>query len=468
MKSKKVFRLISLVAVMIGTIIMGLSAITAHATTGGTQPGNKVSITLNKLINNGNETITNTGNRVTVPSSMTPYNAAEYGNVTYTMYNIDKLMKDGDYTPESLVQAITQGKETPAEILTAQKEFTDAQKQNGNITQVAQNVISNTDGTTTMTNITNKGVYLILETAVDNTDHFTSISAPIIVSLPMKGTSSKLHLYPKNKVIPLTKDLKFTKVGQNPNQVNQDINLEGVKFQLTSSKTPTQIITSGANGKLDLQGIKINTEYTLKEIETINGYTLHPTGISVKFTVNKNGTISMIGEPKYFSLDGDKKGITIKNFLKTGGAKFEKVDAKNTETKLEGAKFKLSKVKDGVTSWAVFNGTTFASWTTNKDNATALVSGQYGTFSFTGVPYEADGAEGYSLIETEAPAGYVKSLDPIPVTINGSSSNTPAKQIKNKKYDLPITGGMGIWAFVLAGLALMGGSGYLYYKKQRA
>ena len=95
-----------------------------------------------------------------------------------------------------------------------------------------------------------------------------------------------------------------------------------------------------------------------------------------------------------------------------------KVDGKDANTKLEGAKFKLLDVTK--TNYAKVDTTTnkVLGWTSNEADATELVSDASGLFKVIGLD---DGT--YFLKETLAPSGYNTLAEPIKLVISANTNN---------------------------------------------
>lgn len=73
----------------------------------------------------------------------------------------------------------------------------------------------------------------------------------------------------------------------------------------------------------------------------------------------------------------------------------------------------------------------------------------------------------YYLVETKAPDGYNKLVEPIPFEIT-ENNETITRDIENvKKGIIPNTGGMGTYLFTALGLGMMATAGYLVLKKRR-
>ena len=100
-----------------------------------------------------------------------------------------------------------------------------------------------------------------------------------------------------------------------------------------------------------------------------------------------------------------------------------------------------------------------------------------------GLVLEGDIAYGtYSLTEVKAPSGYTKLANPITVTVNdegitvSENTNVKVKATNNTYvitvandllYELPHTGGTGIYLYMISGMLLMGGAAWILYKNKR-
>lgn len=472
-----------------------MTAIASDTTTDSTPE--TVTMKLHKLDNIGvgdtpqnkdREDIKNTGDEVEIPKSMSPYNADQYGKVTFSVYDISELFADKDGNKvqmtseqfktkrDALIEKITAGKTDPEELIATQKQFATEH----NLSPIDTQELEGTDGILTFDKLPNSGFYLIMETEVP-AHHLTGISAPMIIGLPLSDKDT-IHLYPKN-IVARDVDPEIHKVGINPLAPlsKKHVALEGVVFELReegSDKVLKELRTD-SKGNIEFGGLTVGTNYVLTE-HSIKNYPWYeqPEGrdikISLTFTVDKVGNVEVVSaqpDKKFFKVKGSWIGIV--NHLILGGAKFEKVDA-NSGKGLAGAKFKVQSLGKNGTSWAVFKNNQFEKWVKNKANATELTSTADGTFSFTGLPYVYDekvrGVTQYNLVETQAPAGYalVEDVIAFDITNDKDATEVKAQTIKNERYALPITGGMGIWLFLLIGSLLVGGAGYLYYRQRKA
>lgn len=144
----------------------------------------------------------------------------------------------------------------------------------------------------------------------------------------------------------------------------------------------------------------------------------------------------------------------------TGAVKIEKTDKLDETKKLAGAKFKVA------TSESNAKAGTFV---TDENNADIEVTTDaQGQAMIKGLAYADNGSDvSYWLVETEAPK-YEETVDgveteksynllknPVEVKVGKTTHNT-AVQIKNSKgLNLPLTGGIGIAIFAIAGISVM-------------
>ena len=156
----------------------------------------------------------------------------------------------------------------------------------------------------------------------------------------------------------------------------------------------------------------------------------------------------------------------------TGGLNLRKVDA-STGTPLSGAAFQIARdasraeladesvaketlVVNGVEHTVVFVDF-YPTQTLSGEKVYEAASGSDGTIRMYGLAYGT-----YYLVETKAPADYNLLSAPVEVTINASSHlDTSVVTVKNSKFLLPETGGMGTTLFTVAGLVTIGGASVL-------
>ncbi|WP_137597687.1 SpaA isopeptide-forming pilin-related protein [Paucilactobacillus kaifaensis] len=450
---------------------------------------NDVSIKVHKMMSNDTDVnkINNTGDELDASdlNGNTPYDPSMYGNAEFTLYRVDDWFDDeysssAEFTDaqEEYINAMT--KENPANAQSAvehQNDYLDRQVVQGNITKM-ETQTTKSDGTLDWSSVTNNGYYLIVESSVSAS--VDAISVPMMFRLPMadKAAGSTIHLYAKNQILDLDNEESITvkKMGVNPddptgsiNGVEDLIDLANVTFKLERQTgdgwtTVSDNFITGPDGNFSLKGLLPGNTYRLTEnVNPHNAY--EDKQVSVQFKLDSKGIITSFkadsdseSDAAYTNTSG-KQQITILNRLKLGEIPFSKVNENSTG--ISGAEFKLQHPEDD-TKYAQLDkdddGSTykFIGWT-YKDSATTIEGGE---FSITGLPHDK-----YKLEETKAPDGYTKLSKPIEFTIDGSTEEL--HEIMNEKYDLPITGGMGILLFILAGLALMGTSYYLYRRNQK-
>lgn len=105
------------------------------------------------------------------------------------------------------------------------------------------------------------------------------------------------------------------------------------------------------------------------------------------------------------------------------------------------------------------------------ESTTRFTTGADGTAVIPGLRTDADG-EQYTLVEVEAPAGYVLPQDPSTTVTVLPGTATPQVAIANEQvppYALPVTGGSGEAAFMIGGAGLLlGALGVMLLRRRRA
>lgn len=177
---------------------------------------------------------------------------------------------------------------------------------------------------------------------------------------------------------------------------------------------------------------------------------------------------------------GDIKVLSNEVVTRHRTVQINKFDKENPETKLVGAEFELyvcdvdknllEKVEVGTPDTA---GKRTSSWTTGADG-TAVIDGLHVT-NFADNAAVDDGAQmEYCLVETKAPEGYELLTQAISFALPGpepegevTAAKVDVPNIKSVSPNLPLTGGPGIIALVLAGLALIGGGAWYGLRSSR-
>ncbi len=168
--------------------------------------------------------------------------------------------------------------------------------------------------------------------------------------------------------------LKLTKKGDDGKL------LPGVEFTLSGNGI-TKKSASGRDGVVTFEGLHFG-KYTITETKAPQGYV--PAG-SINVEVKgdgSNGSVIQVGD-----VINKRTKLTVTKFAEDG------------ETALPGAKFVI-KSADG--KYVKVDGTSFASFADKKEDATAIVTGENGTFTLEYLPLGK-----YVLEEIEAPEGYM-------------------------------------------------------------
>lgn len=224
----------------------------------------------------------------------------------------------------------------------------------------------------------------------------------------------------------------------------------------------------------DYKGEEITVTYNLKVTED-----------AISIDTNNSATLTYSTNPK----DEEEKVTTPPVIVKVYSSEIiiNKFDASNEDTKLEGAKFILSKVnEDGVTVYYqainddgiitsttetliyTTTGLTEVKWVTNKEDASVLTTNNLGVIEFKGIENG-----NYSLIEIEAPNGYNLLPEPVDVTLEPEDEEVTKSvsmfvDVANSSgTELPTTGGIGTKIFMLLGSLLMGISSLILITNKR-
>lgn len=156
----------------------------------------------------------------------------------------------------------------------------------------------------------------------------------------------------------------------------------------------------------------------------------------------------------------DKTDDSDEPYVYTGAFQIVKTDAANSETKLADVEFDLvdandnpiyvSKTAEGVYVFDADGGS-------NK-----VVTNTNGNITVNGLAYGS-----YKLIETKTNNLYQLLTAPVDITVAAGTGNA-AVEIRNvKQPDLPLTGGMGTILFTVAGLALIGGAAFFFFRSRK-
>ena len=217
-------------------------------------------------------------------------------------------------------------------------------------------------------------------------------------------------------------------------------------------------------------------------VQEYQGYVGKDIVITYTATVNENAVVGSAGnansavltysnDPSNSNNKTENPPVVVKVY--TAKLVIDKVDGsvEDGTVKLAGAKFILTKTvevdEEGVTKYYKYdNVNNVVSWVNDQADATVVTTDDSGAASFKGLK-NGD----YSLVETEAPAGYNKLAEAVSVTINyaGDATNIGQDiQVENfSGSTLPETGGIGTTIFYAVGGVLVVGAGVLLITRKR-
>lgn len=478
----------------------------------------KVSITLHKVKDYKNGTITNTGSKLDLPGlEFLPgitFDAYDVTTDYYAAYDESVATKSVSEAITDAVAAVQGSKGVAPLGKTAVDTQTTAADGSAAFSLSAKSG-------------TRDAVYLFVEQASDGVE---TIADNLVVSLPIyeQGTNDAvlkdIHLYPKNT----TKDIRFYKeiiskkngVKQTDFSIGQTIDYQlkttipadiaatklvnGVAeklynvFQFVDTFQSDQLsfINDDATFSVAVAGggtLTKGEDYTVT-VATDAGTTtvttaLTPAGIN-KLAAFANKEISFDYQMKINSLEYIDTGIVNKakaifgndgttgidkwddetptdfETVKTGGYKFAKVDVNNNK-KLAGAEFVVR--KDNTDTAKYFKATAEGGqWVDTYKDATKYTTDTDGIVDVKGLEYGS-----YQLQETKAPEGYAlptgeAAYTEFVVEENSytTTSTTPLNIVNTPKGFLPSTGGTGIILFVALGVAMVGLAG-VYFTSRR-
>ena len=332
------------------------------------------------------------------------------------------------------------------------------------------------------------------------------VAGKVIASSDMKGdginnsdtTSDATIITFKNTLKP-TINLNLTKVWEN----TEDIILpDSIKIQLQRSsnagKNWETVKYDGKNETITLsQGYDGKWSYSFKDLDQYVNYTADPKVPYIYRVVEvsgDDGSETVIESGGYLNdkykvtytenVDCSKistetpesktQSFTITNtYSPKTNIKITKQDA-STKKPLNGAEFKLEKMKKGTSTGELVVDNSFKARTVTTEGTDAS-SNPLGIAEFKDLE---DGT--YRLTETKAAENHSLLKDPVIIVINRSDKclidnekcevvdNTISITISNQaRFDLPATGGYGRYIVILGGIALAGVGLFMYRLQKR-
>lgn len=276
-------------------------------------------------------------------------------------------------------------------------------------------------------------------------------------------------------------DISFKKVDEKVEP------LQRAKFGLYSSKdctgTPIQEATSDANGLVKFTDIRSGKGcvYYVKEIEPPVGYILSDDVFKVTAVNTGTGADRQWTFKITKSDDASDTEITqVINEPNTVDWQIKKVSATDTDAKLPpGAEFMLQEVREDGPEFEPPLNTFYGQ--SDSNGIVNWFAGKDGDGNFVNQIEEIAIPNGtYTLTETKAPAGYIKSegsweikIGPGKIWVDGEELNGPDEngvliyKIENEAlFTLPEAGGPGIYWYIFSGILLMAGAMLIIYKNK--
>ena len=225
-----------------------------------------------------------------------------------------------------------------------------------------------------------------------------------------------------------------------------------------------------------LPGNNYSGSFTVEEADNYGGVR------ELKLDDTTNGTIDYKGH-KYSMIESDEtttiSGTTYTVTYNRSGNQYTITNTKSAQ------KIKILKTRHAEGTPDIYLEGAEFTLADSKGNVVKIGTNTNGTYisDENGLVLEGDIAYGtYTLTEVKAPSGYTKLADPITVTVNDDgitvSKNTNVKIEKQDNtyiitvandllYELPHTGGSGIFLYMIGGMLLMGGAAWILYKSKR-
>lgn len=247
-------------------------------------------------------------------------------------------------------------------------------------------------------------------------------------------------------------------------------------YSYVISDTMTEGLTFNEDVKVYIDGVEITEGFVLTnnatgfvvEFDMMNLQDKAGAELKVVYTATVNEKAIVRNEEintatlKYSNNPSDSTSTTTttdEEKVYSYNINVDKYDTKDETKKLEGAKFVL---KNAAGKFYKYDETTkTVSWVDAQEDATEVVTDENGAASFNGLEQGT-----YYLVETEAPAGFNKLVNPITIviskdgtsyvgdnatTLNATDLSLTAKVANSSGSILPETGGTGTMIFIIVG-----------------
>ena len=418
----------------------------------------------------------------------------------FTVYDVsdyyDTEIRKSGATPASVQDLIEiahgDGTTTPFEVAAAEQLTADG---------TGETTFANLPLTKSVSGKTIDAAYLIIETSTPANPEITQKAVPMVIAMPIlvpgtKNVNTHVHLYPKNVTLTdkqkefVNEELYKVTIGEgedavifNSVQIGDPLNYKiNVNMPDISKLDSFKVIDEPGVGmdladpnSLSLPGLTLGTDYTVdydgtasgrgfvidfKDTAAVRALAGKVLTITYTMTLTADAPIdTAINNQASIQVDGETTTeFTPPNPVFTHGKQFKKVNGQTGE-ELAGAKFKVKKA-DGKFAKFDANGK-FDGWDVD---GTEISSDADGMVRISGMR-----VGDYTLVETEAPDGYVLVDAEILFSIvkDGYANPQDIETVNNfRKGLLPSTGGSGIYAFLIIGAMMMGGA-YIWFKRSK-
>lgn len=223
----------------------------------------------------------------------------------------------------------------------------------------------------------------------------------------------------------------------------------GLYHNTDSNKNQTVELNTENGYSVTIVGLSAS-DYTIKELISVNDNPELMIGNQGYRGVEAGGNIVIDGDTyKVTYSEPDANGVVTITNTQLAKIIINKVSASDSTHKLEGATFELKKVlmtDDGVQYELL------ATKTTDANGSITFADLERGT---------------YQIVETKAPEGYLISGGSIEVDLTTGDLTREITVTNEVVYELPSTGGHGIYTTMLSGFALMLGAAYVWFMNRR-
>lgn len=333
--------------------------------------------------------------------------------------------------------------------------------------------------------------------------------APFIVTLPMTHPDDldtwvyDVHVYPKNAVTPppvkgvldedvvtIGQDLDFVVTSEIP-EVPTGQTLDGYRVRdvldsrlaygstAVELSTGTPALVAGTHYLATMVGREVLVTFTPDGLTLLQANSAQQVVTTITTQVTEVGEITNTATlfPNEASWNSGTGTGVPSNLVETnwGTIRLTKFEAGAPATLLEGAQFKVyaseedALADDNPISLPSNPNADDSVWITDATGVLTVAGLRYSTVAGGGeVDPDDDGYRPYWFVETKSPTGYALLAAPIMVVLDQPIVNVPvANPPLNAGFDLPFTGGTGLWLFPIGGALLIGGAFLLLLARRR-